>query len=58
MIYFSGPSSVGFSDFVTEGWNRVKGEAPQFKEVLSARELWFTPKLEEKIAEEENKEVK
>jgi len=42
---FTGPSSVSFIDFVTEGWKRVNGEAPRTETVLKARELEIRPVL-------------
>ncbi|XP_065353369.1 acylglycerol kinase, mitochondrial [Cloeon dipterum] len=51
-----GRKEVGFTDFVKEGWNRVGGEAPEFQEIHTAQEVWFTPKIEEKEIKEETKE--
>jgi len=42
---FTGPSSVSYIDFVTEGWKRVNGEAPSTEAVLKARELEIRPVL-------------
>jgi len=45
MFPFPGPSSVGFIDFVIEGWRRVNGKAPSTETVLKARELEIRPVL-------------
>ena len=45
MFPFPGPSSVSFIDFVTEGWRRVNGKAPNTETVLKARELEIRPVL-------------
>jgi hypothetical protein len=45
MFPFPGPSSVNFTDFVTEGWRRVNGKAPRTETVLNARELEIRPVL-------------
>jgi hypothetical protein len=37
---------------VGEGWRRIKGETPQFNKVITAREMWFIPKIHEKKEEE------
>jgi hypothetical protein len=42
---FTGPSSVSFIDFVTEGWRRVNGKTPSTEMVLKARELEIRPVL-------------
>jgi hypothetical protein len=42
---FPGPSSVGYTDFVTEGWRRVNRKAPSTEMELKARELEIRPVL-------------
>lgn len=37
---------------MSEGWRRINKQTPQFDEVITAREMWLIPKIQEKKEEE------
>jgi hypothetical protein len=51
MFPFLGPSSISFTEFVSEGWRRECGEVPRTENVLKVRELELEPVLKRNSSE-------
>jgi hypothetical protein len=51
MFPFLGPSSISFTEFVSEGWRRERGEVPRTENVLKVRELELEPLLKRNSSE-------
>lgn len=41
--YFSGPDSVNYTDFVAEGWQRIKGNKTLVNKTLKAKDVEIHP---------------
>ncbi|XP_069704087.1 acylglycerol kinase, mitochondrial [Periplaneta americana] len=48
-----GPPSVGYTEFVSEGWRRENGEMPCYENILEVRELELRPVLKETKSEDQ-----